>query len=56
MTRNRFVQVCAKHGVDPAIALENDDVCRALVASAQYPESMRADADAMVEDVIAGAF
>lgn len=30
MTADDFVYECTKRGIDPAIALENDNVCRAI--------------------------
>ena len=32
MTKNEFMQLCAAAYIDPAIALENDDVCNAIRA------------------------
>ena len=32
MTKNEFMQLCAAACIDPAIALENDDVCDAIRA------------------------
>lgn len=33
MTQNEFVSECASRFIDPALALENDDVCAALAAN-----------------------
>ena len=32
MTKNEFMQLCAAACIDPAIALENDNVCDAIRA------------------------
>jgi len=30
MTKNQFLALCGKYAIDPALALENDDVVEAL--------------------------
>lgn len=56
MIKAKFLELCGIYGVDSHLALECDEIVSALRTAKTYPEFMREDALALIEDAFAGSF